>query len=78
MLDKNGDYHSNDKSEENERLYRILDKLNSIRKHSQVRGDSEQFILGILLSTDIVTAEIRGEIHKIDGSTTHPDQIPLI
>jgi hypothetical protein len=78
MLDSKGDYHPNDQSAENERLYRILDKLNSIRKHSQVRGDSEQFILGILLSTDIVTAEIRGEIHKIDSSTTHPDQIPLI
>lgn len=78
MLDKNGDYHPNDTSAENERLYRILDKLNSIRKHAQVRKDSEQFILGILLSTDIVTAEIRGEIHRIDSSTTHPDQIPLI
>lgn len=78
MLDKNGDYHPNDTSAENERLYRILDKLNSIRKHSQVQGHSEQFILGILLSTDIVTAEIRGEIYKINTSTTHPDQIPLI
>jgi hypothetical protein len=78
MLDSNGDYHPNDTSAENERLYRILDKLNSIRKHHQVQGDSEQFILGILLSTDIVTAEIRGEISKIDSSTTHPDQIPLI
>ena len=78
MLDSNGDYHPNDPSAEDERLYRILDKLNSIRKHHQIRDDSEQFILGILLSTDIVTAEIRGEIHKIDTSTTHPDQIPLI
>lgn len=78
MLDSKGDYHPNDPSLEQERLYRILDKLNSIRKHAHIRGDSEQFILGILLSTDIVYAELRGEIQKIDDSIHHPDQIPLI
>lgn len=78
MIDNHGNWQDNDKSAENERLYRILDKLNSMKRQSEVRGESEQFILGLLLSTDIVSAELRGEIHKIDDSICYPNQIPLI
>jgi hypothetical protein len=60
MDKENNYYHKNDSLLESERLFRILTKLNSIRSDAYMRGESEQFILGILASTEIVRAEISG------------------
>lgn len=78
MIDSHGNWHRNDAQIESEKLYRILDKLNSIKRGAQIRGESEQFILGLLTSTDVVSAELRGEIQTIDESIDYPNQIPLI
>jgi hypothetical protein len=53
-------YHKNDSIVDSERLFRILNKLNTIRSEAYMRGESEQFILGILTSSEVVRAEING------------------
>ena len=57
-------YHKNDSIVEHERLFRILSKLNDIRSEAYMRGESEQFILGILTSTEVIRAEITGPKFK--------------
>jgi hypothetical protein len=53
-------YHKNDSILESERLFRILTKLNTIRSEAYMRGESEQFILGIIASTEVIRTEING------------------
>ena len=53
-------YQKSDSQLEHEKLFRILSKLNTIRSDSYMRGESEQFILGIIASTEIIRAEING------------------
>ena len=57
-------YTKNDSMLESERLFRILTKLNSIRSDAYMSGKSEQFILGILASTEVVRTEINGPKFK--------------
>ena len=57
-------YTKNDSIVEHERLFRILNKLNDIRSETYMRGESEQFILGILTSTEVIRAEIAGPKFK--------------
>jgi hypothetical protein len=57
-------YQKNDSIVEHERLFRILNKLNDIRSEAYMRGESEQFILGILTSTEVIRAEISGPKFK--------------
>jgi hypothetical protein len=56
----NDHYQRNDSQLEHEKLFRILSKLNTIRSDSYMRGESEQFILGIIASTEIIYGEING------------------
>jgi len=58
---------------ESERLFRILNTLNSIRSEAYMRGKSEQFILGILTSTEVVRAEIAEDKYKKDKSISSKD-----
>lgn len=78
MIDSNGIYHQEDRSLEYERLFSLLDKLDSIIYEARVQGYSEQFILGLIASTDVVRAEIKGFPHKKLGSIDDPNQLPLI
>lgn len=61
-----------------EKLFELLSKLNSIRVAAEVRGESEQFILGVLASTEVVQGAITGFPNKNTWGIHHPDQIPLI
>jgi hypothetical protein len=61
-----------------EKLFEILSKLSSIRATAEVRGESEQFILGVLASAEVVEGAINGVSNKNTLSIHHPDQIPLI
>jgi hypothetical protein len=78
MIDSHGNWHNNDQHLEHEKLFRIVDKLNSIRKDAYMRNESEQFILGILISTEVIQAEISGFSHENTPSIDNPNQIPLL
>lgn len=60
-----------------EKLFEILSKLNSIKVTAETRGDSEQFILGVEASTEVVFNAIKGFTNKNTGSIHHPNQTPL-
>jgi hypothetical protein len=78
MLDSQGNYHREDRTLEYERLFRLIEKLDSTAEQARVLGYSEQFILGILASADIIRAEISGNSNSKLGSIDNPNQIPLI
>jgi hypothetical protein len=61
-----------------EKLFELLSKLNSIRVAAEVRGESEQFILGVLASTEVVQGAITGFPDKNTWGIHNPNQIPLI
>ena len=61
-----------------EKLFELLSKLNSIRVAAEVRGESEQFILGVLASAEVVQGAITGFPNKNTWGIYNPDQIPLI
>jgi hypothetical protein len=61
-----------------EKLFELLYKLNSIRVAAEVRGESEQFILGVLASAEVVQGAITGFPTKNTWGIHHPNQIPLI
>jgi hypothetical protein len=52
--------------------------LSSIRATAEVRGESEQFILGVLASAEVVQGAITGFPYKNTWGIHNPDQIPLI
>ena len=61
-----------------EKLFEILSILSSIRATAEVRGESEQFILGVLASAEVVQGAITGFPYKNTWGIHNPDQIPLI
>jgi hypothetical protein len=61
-----------------EKLFEILSKLSSIRETAEVRGESEQFILGVLASAKVIEGAINGVSNKNTLSIQNPNQIPLI
>ena len=78
MIDSHGNYHQEDRTLEYERMFNIIEKLSSIAEQARVQGYSEQFILGVLASADIIRAEINGVSAPKLGGIDNPNQIPLI
>lgn len=77
MTESSG-YHKNDSHQEHEKLFRILENLNSILREAQVHNYSKQFILGIQASIEVVEAEIKGFSTRKTEGIDNPNQIPLI
>lgn len=61
----------------NEKLFQILDKLNSIIAVNEMHPNSEQFVFGVETSMSVIRSAINGDLHKFTGSIDDPDQIPL-
>lgn len=71
------EYRRNDSHDEVEKLFEILARLRTIRVDAATRGDSEQFILGVEASAEVVLGAINGFKDKNTGSIYHPNQTPL-
>lgn len=71
------EYRRNDRHDEVEKLFEILSRLRTIRVDAATRGDSEQFILGVEASAEVVLTAINGFKDKNTGSIYHPNQTPL-
>jgi hypothetical protein len=70
-------YQRSDRFDEYEKLFEILARLRTIRVDAATRGDSEQFILGVEASAEVVLGAINGFKDKNMGSIYHPNQTPL-
>jgi hypothetical protein len=60
-------------SSQSEKLFQILEKLQSIIDNIEVRKDAEQFIYGVQASMAIVRAEINGKSNPFQESIYYPE-----
>lgn len=73
-------FHSNQDNNilYSEKLFQILEKLDSIIESTKIQDNSEQFVLGVETSANVVRGAISGDLNKYLGSIAYPNQIPLI
>jgi hypothetical protein len=60
-----------------EKLFTILSQLSSICNEARMLPNSEQFILGVETSIEVVESAIKGNLYKNKMSILDPNQIPL-
>ena len=58
---------------QSEKLFQILEKLQSIIDNIEVRKDAEQFIYGVQASMAVVRAEINGKSNPFQESICYPE-----
>lgn len=57
----------------NEKLFSILDKLQSIINNVDIQEHNEQFNMGVQASINIIRAEINGKINPNQESISYPE-----
>jgi hypothetical protein len=58
---------------QNEKLFQILEKLQSIIDSIKVRKESEQFIYGVRASMDVILIEIKGKSNPNQESISYSE-----
>jgi hypothetical protein len=58
---------------QNEKLFQILEKLQSIIDSIKVRKEAEQFIYGVRASMDVILIEIKGKSNPNQESISYPE-----